>query len=242
VDVALERGAGDPLPPFAGDTDVVLAASDLGLVVGGKPVLAEVSFAVGARDRVALFGPNGAGKSALLDVLWGVEEPTAGSVLLCGVPLRELDLRLVRDEVALVRGAELFEGSIADNVRVGRADVDAARVREALETVGLWDEVARLPEGMSAQAVRSGLSDGQTRRLLLARAIAGKPRVLLLDGTLDGIDSASRDAVASGVLSTSSPWAIVLATHDENVAAMAARTYSVVRGRVANAPATTEVG
>jgi ABC-type bacteriocin/lantibiotic exporter with double-glycine peptidase domain len=169
----------------------------------------------------------------LLNVLWGIEVPTAGSVEFAGAPLRELDLRVFRDQVALVRGDRLFEGSIGDNLRLGRSEVTVTDMREALEAVGLWEVIEALPAGFGTPAFESGLSDGQVRRLLIARAIVSRPRVLLLDGILDGIDVASREAVVRGVLAADAPWAIVLATHDPLLARLASRRYVLVDGRVA---------
>jgi putative ABC transport system ATP-binding protein len=231
TDIQLERATGEGLPASSNITGAALVARHVALEVGGRAVLVDVSLEVQHGERVALFGSNGAGKSAFLDVLWGIEEPTAGTVELFGVPLSELDVRRLRDDVMLARGAELFDGSIADNVRVGRVDLDANELRAALETVGLWEEIARLPGGLNAQVRGSGLSDGQVRRVLLARAIARRPRVLLIDGVLDGIDTVSRDAVARGILAADAPWAVVLATHDASIAELATRTCTLAAGR-----------
>ena len=231
VDIPLERRGGEALPTTTDLAWPVLSADHVALKVGGRVVLEDVSLEVRPHERVALFGPNGAGKSAFLDILWGMEEPTEGTVEFFGLPLRNLDVRRLRDDVMLARGAELFDGTIAENVRVGRFDTDTTKVRTALETVGLWDEIAALPLGLSTRAITAGLSAGQVRRLLLARAIVRRPRVLLIDGLLDGIDSVSRDAVARGVLAAAAPWAVVLATHDAAVAELATRTCALSAGR-----------
>lgn len=231
TDVALEASGGEPPPGTVDGGGPLLEAR--GVCFGeADEVLKEVSLSLNPGEHVALLGPNGAGKSAFLNVLWGIESPSRGVVSYRGAPLPQLDVRKLRDDVVLLRDADLFEGSIIENVRLGRQEIGIDDVTTALRLVGMWEEVERIPLGLGAPARRCGLSAGQVRRLLLARAIAGRPKVLLLDGILDGIDSASRQAVAAGVLGPRAPWSVVLATHDLGVAELADRIHHLDRGQI----------
>lgn len=159
----------------------------------GGEVLRGLSLEVAPGARMAVLGSHGAGKSALADVLFGLREPQSGGVLLDGVDTRELSLRELRGHLALVRGVELFSGTVFDNVALWRPRVSASDVHAALEAVGLSEAVSRLPHGVKTALQPGGapLSGWQAQRLMLARALAGRPRLLLVDGLLDGLDAAS---------------------------------------------------
>lgn len=177
-----------------------------------------------AGARLALVGSDDAQKSALLDAMYGLSTEDAGAVLADGRDLRQVDLTQYRSAVALVRSGQVFEGSIADNVRVGR-DLDDATVAAALTAVGLWEELLDLPDGLETRLVAGGapLTEMQARRLSIARAIAGRPRLLLVDHVLDGVEDRTRDRVLEALVDRRAPWTLVLATHRDDVAARCAR-------------------
>ena len=171
-------------------------------------------------SKVAIVGPNGSGKSTLIDILYGLREPTRGHVEVNGLPLRDLSLRILRENIALVRGAAIFDGTILENIQMSRPSITLERVREALEAVGLWDEIASLPEGLDTHLTTDGdnLSSGHAQRLAIARAIAGRPGCLLLDEALDHLDPRSRRSILDAVLGPNVPWTAIVATHDPLVA------------------------
>jgi putative ABC transport system ATP-binding protein len=138
-------------------------------------------------DRIALTGPAGSGKSTLLDLLFGLRAPSRGNITVMGVGVSTLRPDALRRHVALVRDLEVFEGTVAENVRLGRPDVSVENIRNALASVGLLDDVLRLPRQLDTPLTSSGglLTTTQLHRLMLARACAGSPRLLLIDGTLD---------------------------------------------------------
>lgn len=227
LDLPLEREGGAELP----DGAVGMSLELRDVPVRGDRGGARLNLEVEAGSRISIRGPNGCGKSTLVDVLYGLTRPSSGVVLVDGADLRSLDLEQFRAQVALVRGDEAFEGSIAENVRMGR-DADEAAVRGALIAVGLLDEILALPEGMDTALSPGGLplSRGQTRRLLLARAIVARPRLLVLDEALDGVDEAARRAVTDAIFAKGAPWTVLLTTHVDEVAALCDRQYLLDRG------------
>lgn len=148
-------------------------------------------------ERVALTGPSGSGKSALLDVLFGLRSPKAGRVEIDGSDVRDLRLEELRTRVALVRGGDVFEGSIAENVRLGRPGLSLGEVRRALDLAGLYDEVAGMRDGLQTVLSSNGapLSQGQILRLAVARALAASPSLVLVDDVIDRLDPESRARV-----------------------------------------------
>ncbi|HRG97034.1 MAG TPA: hypothetical protein PLR99_12345, partial [Polyangiaceae bacterium] len=137
-----------------------------------------------------------------------------------GVPLTELSLSELREAVAMVRGPDLFEGTVVDNVRVGRDDVTLADARRALERVGVEGAVARLPSGLQSSLTSYGapLTREQATLVALARALAGRPRLLLIDGALDALPDAARARVVEA-LATRGPLSVVVSTERADVVA-----------------------
>jgi ABC-type multidrug transport system fused ATPase/permease subunit len=122
-------------------------------------------------------------------MLFALDEPAAGHIEINGVDLRSLSPESLRSTVSFVCGSEVIPGTIIDNVHLHRPNISAADVREALRRVGLWEELMNLPQGLETELSARGapLSQSQIVRLVLARGIAGNPRLLLIDGTLDAL-------------------------------------------------------
>lgn len=195
--------------------------------------ISNLSFEIRPGERVALVGRNGAGKSTFVDLLYGLREPTAGVIEIDGMDLRDLRLESVREQIAVVRGIQIVEGSLLDNVRVGRLDISISDVRQALQAVDLLHDVLDLPDGLQTVLASSGspLSLGQAERLMLARVIAGRPRLLILDESLDDMDRASRSAVLPAIFGPEMHWTVLVVTHSEDVANLCSRRLELERRR-----------
>ncbi len=150
------------------------------------------------------------------------------TVRIDGAPLAELSVGAYRDEVQLVRGPEIFAGSILDNVRAGR-DMSVADARRALRAVLLDESLDGLTHGIHTHVTTHGapLSDDEALRLTLARALAARPRLLLLDGTLDGLSPRVRSAVLDELSTRKSRTTVMVATHQPPVAALCDRALHV---------------
>lgn len=178
------------------------------------------NFEVTAGDRLAITGPADTGKSALADAMFGLREPESGHLLLDDVDIRDLRPDVLRHHVALVRSVEIFEGSIAENVSLDRSDVSLADVRDALRDVGLLEAVLALPDGMETRLSSDGypLSETQARRLMLARALAGHPRLLLIDALLDALSDGDLDELLPQLTGAEKHYSLVVITGRSQVA------------------------
>ena len=157
------------------------------LALGGNRRTPEIAMLVEPGERVALTGPAGSGKSSLLELLYAHQEPAHGYVEYDSLDLRSLSPSRLREQVALVNGIEILEGTIAENVHLQRQHVDHQKLRAVLEAVGLWEEIMAMDDGLETRLALGGgiLSNSQAIRLMLARAIAGQPRLILVDSILD---------------------------------------------------------
>ncbi|MET9654693.1 MULTISPECIES: ABC transporter ATP-binding protein [unclassified Streptomyces] len=169
---------------------------------GDRTVLDGLSLDVGEGQRVAIVGSSGAGKSTLLQVVARFHDVDRGSVRLGGVDVRDIDTEQLMAGLSVVfQDVYLFEGTIEDNVRIGRPDATAEEVRGAAAAACLDEVVERLPDGWDTQVGEGGtsLSGGERQRVSIARALLKDAPVLLLDEATSALDPESEAAVQEGL-------------------------------------------
>ncbi len=168
---------------------------------------------VRAGERVLLTGPAGSGKSTVLEVMAGVRR-CSGVVLLAGNDTRRVDLANLRNEIALVTQPTFFNGSVLDNICVGRSAPNEPEIRLLLQQTGLETAVDGLPQGLDTTLLPNGapLSQTQARRLALVRALASRPGLLFLDGALDGLGLSltQRENLLDAILGPDAPWTVMV--------------------------------
>ncbi|HYI98765.1 MAG TPA: ABC transporter ATP-binding protein [Thermoleophilaceae bacterium] len=165
---------------------------------GAAPVLRDVDLTVEAGRTVAVVGATGAGKTTLVNLIPRLYDPTAGSVLVDGVDLRQVDLTSLRREIALVSDdAFLFSATLRQNIAYARPDASDAEVADAARRAGLADVVAELPDGYDTLVGERGLtlSGGQRQRVAIARALLAEPRILILDDATSSVDATTESQI-----------------------------------------------
>ena len=198
-DSPLERGG--TLDPGRARGELELRNVTLRYRDDQPPALADVSLTLRAGEAVALVGPSGAGKSTLVNLLPRFLDPSEGEILLDGHRLAEWDVHALRRQFALVsQDVVLFNESVARNVALG-AELDRARVEQAIRSAHLSDFVASLPSGIDSMIGHNGseLSGGQRQRLAIARAIYKDAAILILDEATSALDSESERQVQAAL-------------------------------------------
>ncbi len=201
-----------------------------------RPVLADVSFSVAPGRTVAVVGATASGKSTLTTLLFRLVDPVAGEVLLDGVDLRHLARGELARHAALVpQQAFLFEDSVRGNVTLG-ADLSDDAVWEALRTAQADGFVAALPGGLDTWIGERGttLSGGQRQRLSLARALARRPRLLVMDDATSAVDPEVEARILAALREGGHHATVVVVAYRKSTIALADEVVYVADGRVAD--------
>lgn len=207
---------------------------------GGPLLLNDVSFDVTPGEVIAITGPAGCGKSTLIDLLFRLREPSSGRIVLDDLDLTDLRPDVLRQNVSLVRGIEILEGTLAVNVHLDRPDVSTVEVREALRRVGL-ETVSICDPKANAQSTSQSdwrldmhlahngqpLSKSQARRLMLARALVARPRLLLIDGLLDSLADIDAESILHELKSNREACTVLIATSRQAIAEQCDRTWNL---------------
>jgi subfamily B ATP-binding cassette protein MsbA len=182
----------------------------------GGPALHDIDLIAPAGRVTALVGRTGAGKTTLLNLILRFHDPDEGRVLVNGTDVRLADLASLRDAVAVVsQDATLFEGSIADNIRLGRPDAADAQVAAAALAAGVQDFTALLPEGLDTPVGEQGLrlSGGQRQRVAIARALLKDAPILLLDEPTSAQDARSERDIQEALQRLMAGRTTIVAAH-----------------------------
>jgi len=181
---------------------------------------------IAAGERVAIAGEGRCGKTALLETLAGVRFAQSGLAEIGGIDSRDINRFEDGSMVGFASDLEVFHGTLLENVTLNRLSIPTDDVREALQLCELWDEVLSLSNGLETSLQSGGypLSHSQGARLMLARAIAAKPRLLLIDGTLDRLPPSMRMRAWESLSAPAQPWTILVVTNDPEIQASCNQT------------------
>ena len=177
-----------------------------------KETLNNLNLKINEGEKIVITGSNGSGKSTLLHVLSGIYQPTAGSLLYNNIPFVNLELESCRNITGnYVEDEIIFEGTVIENISLGRPNAPLENVQWAIEKLGLSDFIHSLPNGYNTllDPLSQGLPNSIVQKILLARSIVIKPKLLLLEQPLKHIDKEERKQLVDFLLSKENPWTLV---------------------------------
>jgi ATP-binding cassette subfamily B protein len=198
------------------------------------PILTDVNLDIRPGETMALVAATGAGKTTLTALVPRLYDVTSGRVTIDGVDVRDLRLSDLRTQVAMAfEDATLFSASVRENLTLGRENTDEADVIEAVE-VAQADFVFDLPHGLDTRIGEQGmsLSGGQRQRLALARAVLGRPRVLVLDDPLSALDVQTEKMVEGALRRVLTSTTALIVAHRPSTVLLADRVALLQDGRI----------
>ncbi|MHC9235059.1 ABC transporter ATP-binding protein [Pseudooceanicola sp. 502str34] len=230
-DIADAPGA-QPAPAFTGR----VTFDDLGFDYGdGRPVLKGISLDVAPGETMAFVGPSGAGKTTLLALVPRFYEPTSGEIRIDGVPLREMTLQSLRQQIGLVsQDVFLFGGTLRENIAYGRLGCTEAEILDAAAKAQLADLIEGLPEGLDTVVGERGvmLSGGQKQRVAIARAFLKNPPVLILDEATSALDTETERQIQAALEALSVGRTTLVIAHRLGTIRNADRIAVMEQGRI----------
>jgi ATP-binding cassette subfamily B multidrug efflux pump len=202
----------DPVTELSGPTRLELRGVEFTYPGAEAPVLRDLSFTATPGQTTAVIGSTGAGKTTLVNLVPRLFDVTAGGVYVDGVDVRRMEAELLWSRIGLVpQKAFLFSGTVADNLRYGKADATEEEMWAALAVAQGADFVSSMPGGLEARIAQGGtnVSGGQRQRLAIARALIRKPQIYLFDDSFSALDLAT-DARLRAALAPVTTDAIVV--------------------------------
>lgn len=190
---------------------------------------------VKAGEKLCIAGYNGAGKSTFLQILAGLYTDYQGSISYNGFPLRNLDVNSLRQHISDYSAREdIFRGTILENITFACPDVGIDEVVRVAQSIGLSSFIESLPDGYETMLLPEGRNIPQNirTRIILARCIISKPRMLAVEGFFYGVEQGDRDMIARYLTSKGQPWTMLAVTDDPVLAARCDRVVIMKEGKI----------
>jgi ATP-binding cassette, subfamily C, bacterial LapB len=200
-----------------------------------REVLRDVAFAINPGERVAILGRNGSGKTTIEKLIAGLYEPTAGTVLLDGIDIRQLDPAEMRRNMGYVsQDVKLFFGSLRDNIAMGAPHASDEAIIEAVRLSGLTDFVNQHPLGLAMPVGEYGqlLSGGQRQSVSIARALLNDPPILLMDEPTGSMDHTSEEEFKRNMVQFAAHKTLLVITHRTSLLELVNRIIVIDSGKI----------
>lgn len=231
----IEGPAGAGLP--VGQIDGAIEFRNVDFRYPGAPELAlsDVSFRIEKGEHVGLFGPIGSGKSTIARLMIGLYPPSSGLVLIDGTDIRQLAPSDLRNKIgALLQDNVLLTGSIRENILLGRRGVDDEEMLRASKVTLAHEFISRFPAGYELDLADRGesLSGGQRQSIAMARALIGKPPILVMDEPTSSVDADTEKRLMANLQEEFQGRTLLLITHRPSLVRMVDRILMVSNGKV----------
>ncbi len=228
TDLPLEKSGGIDFPASIAGAGYSVAVKDLRYRYpnSGNDILKNITFTISPGERVCITGTGGSGKTTLTNIIAGLHPNFEGIVTINNYSLRDLDLTHLRDRMGKnISPEDIFDGTIYENVTVGKPMESVQDALDAISRVGLTDEINRLPHGLNTHVVSGGkgLSSSFIQRLILARCLAKKPSLLILNDFFSGMKKEVKLDLIRAIISPENGYTLLAVSNDPLVMAACQR-------------------
>ena len=195
-----------------------------------RNIFSNLHFRVNSSEKVAIWGSGSCGKTTLAELLYGLREGQKGNIFFDKTRLQNLHLPTLREQISLINDIEMIEGSLFENIVLGREHIEQKQVAKVLSDLGLLDELeAQFGRTLSLPISSTGspLSKTQQRLVMLARGVVNHPVLVLIDSLLDEFDEARQMRIMNYLLAHNTPWTLLVFTQNTTVASQCERVISL---------------
>jgi len=236
TDMELERQTGVELVDYKKGIELEFTNVSFNYPNAKRKILNDVSFVINSGERCVITGANGSGKSSMLKIMAGLYDMQEGVISYNGMVIGNLSLDSLRaaigDQISMER---LFEASVLDNITLGKESTSFENVQWAVENLGLTEFIKSLPEGyntvLNAQGTK--LPENIVVKLLLARSIANKPKLLLLENTFEQLDDKECHRIIDFLTAPENQWTLIAVSSNEYLSKCSTKIIELAEGKVA---------
>jgi ABC-type bacteriocin/lantibiotic exporter with double-glycine peptidase domain len=219
TDLPLEKEAGFSFSPSESPTGMALKVSNLNFAYDktSRFALKNISFSLESGASLCVTGANGSGKDTLLKVLSGLLPTYEGGIMYNGISLRDLNVASLRTYIEKnVNSDDIFEGTILENITLGRKGIKLSDLEWAMDSVRLTESISKYPEGLNTLMVPGGrlFSESFITKITIARSIICRPRLLMINDKLQSLERSERWRVVRFLANKKNPWTLIVLSND----------------------------
>ena len=234
VDKKIESQEGES-PIFADDFSIQVDNVTYEVAGRSKPILKNISLVIKAKSRILIQGASGAGKSSLIKLIAGIIKPTEGVIYLNDVNLKSIHTNEYRSHLGIsLSDQSPFEGTINDNITFGDTSITPDEVRESLKNVRLAEYIKETEKGLDTIIYPEAKQTSYTvaKKLMLARAIVRKPKLLLLEDPLEHFEKQEALELINFLTEPTNPWTLIVISFNNDWASKCTETITLKRGQI----------
>jgi ABC-type bacteriocin/lantibiotic exporter with double-glycine peptidase domain len=200
-----------------------------------RTVLDTISLKIDQGEKISVDGENASGKTTLIRVLSGLMQPTSGSLFINDNTFQKIDLKQYRSQIgSIIKGEALFEGTILENIAFNDKTVTQEDLKWALDAVHLTSIIKTFPNGLNTKVFPDGrqLSSSNTQKILLARSIIHKPKILFYEDPTDAMDEEVANDIIDFITSKQNNWTIIVSSKNPYWKTKCTRNITMQNGQV----------
>ncbi len=237
TDLPIERSGGYDFPKSGIGKGYHIAIDNLSYAYSGNraATLHGLTLRIQSKERVCIAGPGGSGKTTLTNIIAGLYTEYEGSVSINNLSLRDLDIAHLRNKVAKnISQEDIFDGTIYENITIGKSTARVEEVVEVLQRVGLREIISALPDGLNTHIISGGkgLPSSVVHRLILARCLAKNPELIILNDFFSGLSKVDKLQLMHSVINPEGAWTLLAVSNDPLVMAACDRVIILDRGKI----------